>query len=167
MPRWQQDEADVAAEDWGLQWATLYANDPETARETLGPIRCTLGRVRIMGDGAGSGTVVSQHFPEAFLGRGLVVSCLAHDLTEGQRAWLWVHYVWRWYTLRPKRGKDQENRFHLIRLNRPTKQLAAAGLLGVDERRYYQVRQRVKHRLFEVLQSKTVDHRPEKAYMTA
>ena len=144
MPRWQPDKADWAADCWAEQWVSRYARDPRTARETLGPLRCTLGRVRIMGDGAASGTVVTQHFPEGFLGDGLVVHRLTHELTEQQRAWLWHHYVGRWYALRLKKWTHSEQVFEPVRLHRPVKQLVAAEELCIGLPRYYQIRERVK-----------------------
>lgn len=152
MARPAQDKADFAAEAWAYQWVCLFARDPRKASEYVGRLNSTLGLVRIMADGAGStGAVVSQHFPEVFLGDGLIVSCLIKRLSDRQREWLFRHYVDRWYVMRLQQGRDKEQRFECVKLTHPVRQKLMAARMGISEDRYYEHRRLVKLRIFEAL----------------
>jgi hypothetical protein len=161
MARWEPDAVDWMCDTWAHQWVGNFWRDPKTASEYIGRLSCTLGAVRIMADGAASGTVVDTHYPEVFIGEALLVSALSKTLTEQQRAWLWMHYVRRWYALRLVKG-GREQQFEPVRLNRPMKQASVADEMGISERRYYDLRERVKTKLrmgaglTEPLQSKAV-----------
>lgn len=152
MARPIQDKADFAAECWAYQWVCLFARDPRKASEYVGRLNSTLGLVRIMADGAASaGAVVNQHFPEVFLGDGLIISCLIKRLTDRQREWLFRHYVDRWYVMRLQEGRDKEQQFECVRLAHPVRQKVMASRMGISEDRYYEHRRLVKLRIFEAL----------------
>jgi hypothetical protein len=134
MARWQEDEIDVAASTWALQWVEHFGRDPDRAGRYIGPLGCTLGRVRELHDGASSSTErSSQHWPEVYLGTGLIVAITLKAMTEGSRAIVWHHYVWRWYD-QPKWSRRQ----------RPAKQRIVAEHLGVSLAEYYHRRDTAK-----------------------
>lgn len=152
MARPVPDAADFAAEAWAHQWISLFARDPQKASEYIGRLSCTLGVVKIMADGAASGSVVSQSFPEVFLGDGLVISCLIKRLPDRHREWLFRHYVDRRYVLRLKQGRDKEQQFEPVRLTHPVRQKVMAARMGLGEDRYYELRRLVKRRIFDAIE---------------
>ena len=97
MARWQQDVVDFACEAWAFQWINLFARLPLKGSEQLGRTGSTLDLIKVMGDGAGAGGIVTQFYPECFMGDGLVVACALRHLREKDRDILWHHYVDRWY----------------------------------------------------------------------
>jgi hypothetical protein len=151
MARPVPDAADHLAEVWASQWISLYARDPQKASEYIGRLSCTLGVVKIMADGAASGSAVTQSFPEVFLGDGLLVSCLMKHMPERHREWLFRNYVDRWYVLRLKKGRDMEQQFEPLRLRNPVRQKVMASRMGISEDRYYELRGLVKRKLFEAI----------------
>lgn len=110
MARWQQDAVDFACEAWAWQWINLFARLPLKASEQLGRIGSTLDLVKVMGDGAGSGGIVMQVYPECFLGDGLVVACAMRQMRERDRDILWRHYVDRWFFARVVAMKTADGR---------------------------------------------------------
>lgn len=133
MPRWNEDEVDVACTAWAWQWVQHFARSPEIASHHVGPVGSTLGRVRQMGDGAASRTGYTREFPEVFLGQGLLVATTLKTLPASKREIIWQHYVGRCYdpaTWRP--------------LRRPTKQHLIAERLGISLAAYYQRRDSAK-----------------------
>lgn len=126
MARWQQDEVDVAAEAWAFQWVQHFGRDPDRASRYIGPLGCTLGRVRELHDGAASGTEGGQQWPEVYLGTGLIVAITLQAMSYGSRQIVWHHYVWRWY---------DDSKW--IRRSRPAKQRVVAEHLGVSLAEYY------------------------------
>jgi hypothetical protein len=133
MARWEQDDVDVAAEAWAFQWVQHFGRDPDRAARYIGPLGCTLGRVRELADGASSGTEGGQHWPEVYLGTGLMVRITLEAMTESSRVIVWHHYVWRWYE-QPAWAKKL----------RPMKQSRVAEHLGVSLAEYYHRRDTAK-----------------------
>lgn len=142
MSRWRQDAVDVPCEVWAFQWCALFARDPRKASEHLGRVGSTLNLVRVMGDGASSGTVVEQGFPEVFLGDGLVIACVMKHLAAMDREMLFRHYVDRWYVQRPVPRFD--NAVEVIKLRYPVKQDAIAHRMGISLTTYHRRRDRAK-----------------------
>ncbi len=134
MARWEQDEVDCAAEAWAYQWVQHFGRDPDRASRYIGPLGCTLGRVRELHDGAASSTDGGQQqWPEVYLGTGLIVAITLQAMTYGSRQIVWHHYVWRWY--------DEAK---WIRRARPCKQRTVADHLGVSLAEYYHRRDTAK-----------------------
>jgi hypothetical protein len=133
MARWNEDEVDVAAQAWAYQWVQHFGKDPDRAARYIGPMGCTLGRVRELADGASSTTESGRHWPEVYLGTGLIVAITLKAMTESSRDIVWHHYVWRWYD-QPKWSRRQ----------RPTKQRIVAEHLGVSLSEYYHRRDTAK-----------------------
>lgn len=133
MARWQEDEIDVAAEAWAYQWVQHFGRDPDRAARYIGPLGCTLNRVKDYGDGASSGTEAGQRWPEVYLGTGLIVAITLKAMSESSRMITWHHYVWRWY--------DQPK---WARRKRPTKQILVAEHLGLSPAEYYHRRDTAK-----------------------
>jgi hypothetical protein len=133
MARWHQDDVDVACEAWGFQWVSAFARPPDRASRYIGPLGCTLGRVRELHDGAGSSTDRDRHWPEVFLGQGLLVAIALQAMAEMQRLVIWHHYVGRCY--------DQVK---WVRLPRPSKQIVVAQRLGISLAEYYHRRDTAK-----------------------
>jgi hypothetical protein len=141
MSRWQQDAVDFACEAWAYQWVSLFGREPRKASEYLGRLACTLSLVRVLADGAGSGTVVEQHYPEGFLGEGLLVNSVIKRMPEAERELLWRHYVDRWYILRAVRTKSREVAgYEPLRLLRPVKQGLIAQRMGISRSEYHRRR---------------------------
>lgn len=142
MPRWLLDDVDCACEAWAAQWVRHFARDPDRAGATIGPMPCTLGRVRELHDGASSTTDrrASQRWPEVFLGTALIVNCAVKAMSEASRIVLWSHYVARWYT------PDTWSR-----RSRPVKQSIVAAELGLSVAEYYNRRDAAKHAVQVVL----------------
>ena len=138
----KQDTVDFACEAWAHQWVSLFARDPRKASEYLGRLNCTLGEVRVMADGAASGTVVTQSFPEVFLGEGLVISCLSKWMTERDREMLFRHYADRWYVTRPAKGGH--GGIEAIRLRYPVKQEVMAHRMKISLSSYHKRRDILK-----------------------
>lgn len=134
MARWQLDDVDVAAEAWAYQWVQHFGKDPDRAGRYVGPLGCTLGRVRELHDGAGSSTDgPPQRWPEVYLGTGLVVAVTLQAMTASSREIVWHHYVWRWYDFETWQ-----------RRGRPRKQRTVAEHLGVSLAEYYHRRDSAK-----------------------
>jgi hypothetical protein len=150
MARWEQDAVDFACEAWAYQWVSLYARDPRKASEYVGRLASTLGLVRTMGDGAGATGTVAQVYPEVFLGDGLLVSCVMKSMTERQREWMFVHYVYRWFALRDVEvnGKVLSE---VVRRGRPIKQLVATEEMHISLARYFVIRDAAKRRVRDAL----------------
>jgi hypothetical protein len=133
MARWHQDDVDVACEAWAYQWVQNFALAPDRAGRTVGPLGCTLGRVHEMGDGASSNTERDRHWPEVYIGQGLIVAIARKALRDSQQDVMWHHYVGRRY---------DTTTWKL--LARPTKQTAVADRLGVSLAEYYNRRDTMK-----------------------
>jgi hypothetical protein len=133
MARWDEDDVDVAAQSWAFQWVQHFARDPDRAGRYIGPLGCTLGRVRELHDGASSTTESSQRWPEVYLGTGLVVAITLKAMSESSRVITWHHYVWRWYE-QPAWTKKL----------RPMKQCHVAEHLGLSLAEYYHRRDTMK-----------------------
>ena len=132
--RWQADDVDVACEAWAHQWVANFGLPPDRAGRAIGPLGCTLGRVRELHDGASSTTDrAGQHWPEVFLGQGLVVAVALQAMAEMQRLVVWHHYVGRCYDTTT-----------WARMKRPTKQVVIAQRLGVSLSEYYHRRDTAK-----------------------
>jgi hypothetical protein len=134
MARWPEDEVDRACQAWAYQWVQHFARDPDRAARYIGPVGCTLGRVRTMGDGASSTTERGgQHFPEVYLGDGLLVAVVLQSMAQSHREVIWAHYVWRVWN--PETWAP---------LRRPLKQIRIAQRLGVSLPEYYHRRDAAK-----------------------
>jgi len=133
MARWKQDDVDVACEAWAYQWVQNFARAPDRAGRAIGPLGCTLGAVQALHDGASSSTSRDRHWPEVFLGQGLVVAVALHAMAEMQRLVVWHHYVGRCYDVTK-----------WVRLARPTKQQIVAQRLGLSLSEYYHRRDTAK-----------------------
>jgi hypothetical protein len=132
--RWQADDVDVACESWAHQWVANFGLPPDRAGRAIGPLGCTLGRVRELHDGASSSTErAGQHWPEVFLGQGLVVAVALRHMSEMQRLVVEHHYIRRWY--------DPTT---WARMKRPTKQSVIAQRLGLSLSEYYTRRDTAK-----------------------
>lgn len=126
MARWHKDKVDVACEAWAYQWAQNYGRDPDRAGRVVGPIGCTLGRVRELYDGAASNAGHARTWPEVFLGQGLLVAIALHAMTASSREITWAHYVGRVYD--PTSWQPRK---------RPLKQRFVAEQLGLPLSVYY------------------------------
>jgi hypothetical protein len=136
-----RDDIDIAAESWAFQWVRHFGRDPQTAAATLGPLKCTIGRVRELGDGASSFSGYrSQTWPEVFLGTALAVNLAFQTMSLPNRAVLFAHYVLRWYDAGT-----------WARRSRPTKQSTIAGELGIGVAEYYTRRDCAKECIRTVL----------------
>ena len=133
MPRWHQDDVDVACEAWAWQWVQNFGRAPDRAGRTIGPLGCTLGRVRELHDGAASNTEHARSWPEVFLGTGLLVAVTLKAMRESQRLVVWHHYIGRRY--------DQSS---WTLLTRPLKQTTVAERLGISLAEYYHRRDTAK-----------------------
>ena len=129
MARWHQDDVDVACEAWAYQWVNALAKAPDRAGRFIGPLGCTLGRIRELHDGAASNTEHSRSWPEVFLGQGLLVAVALQAMSLSQRELIWVHYVARVYN--PTTWQP---------LKHPLKQRVVANRIGVSLSDYYRRR---------------------------
>jgi hypothetical protein len=145
MARWQQDAVDFACEAWAYQWVGLFGREPRKASEYLGRLASTLNMVKILQDGASSGTAVGQQFPEGFLGEGLLVNCVLKYMPEGEREIIWRHYVERWYVVRGTLDAAKKTvTYEPVRLSRPMKQGLIAERMGISPAEYYSRRDTAK-----------------------
>jgi len=134
MPRWMTDEIDVACESWAYQWVEHFGRNPLTAARYIGPLRCTLGRVRELHDGASSVTDrANQHWPEVFVGTALAVSQAFQCMSLAGRSVLFAHYVLRRH--------DPQT---WARRSRPVKQSIVAADLGISLSEYHHRRDTAK-----------------------
>lgn len=134
MARWHEDEVDRACAAWAYQWVQHFARDPDRASRYIGPVGCTLGRVRELHDGASSTTELGgQHWPEVYLGDGLLVAVVLQAMSQSHRELIWAHYVWRCWKVDAWRP-----------MSRPLKQRAIAERLGVSLAEYYARRDAAK-----------------------
>ena len=133
MARWQSDDVDIACESWAEQWVQNFGRAPDRAGRAVGPLGCTLGRVRELHDGASSSTSYDRHWPEVFLGQGLEVAIALKAMAEMQRLVVWHHYVGRRYDWTSWKS-----------LARPTKQVVLAQRLGISLPEYYHRRDTAK-----------------------
>lgn len=133
MVRWQEDDVDAACQSWAEQWVSAFARDPDRASRYIGPLGCTLGRVRELADGASSNTQAGRHWPEVFLGQGLLVAIALKAMSQSNQEIVFAHYVWRWYEAETYR-----------RLSRPMKQVLVARRLGISLAEYYHRRDTAK-----------------------
>ena len=148
MPRWHTDEVDTVMQVWARQWVEAFLRDPDRAGRMIGPCSCTLGRVIERHDGASSSTSRDRHWPEVFLGDGLLAAVILKSLTESQREVLMYHYVARVY------GPEGRP------LRYPLKQRVIAGRMGVSLQTYYNHRDAAKSavRACLCLDSKALAH---------
>jgi hypothetical protein len=133
VARWQTDDVDVACEAWAYQWVHAFAKSPDRASRAIGPLGCTLGRVMERHDGASSNTEHDRHWPEVFLGQGLIVAIALRVMSASSRELIGAHYIWRCYN--PETWKA---------FKRPMKQSAVAHQLGVSLAEYYHRRDTAK-----------------------
>jgi hypothetical protein len=134
MARWHTDDVDVSAEVWAYQWVQNFGKAPDRAGRYIGPLGCTLGLVRELHDGASSSTERSgQHWPEVFLGTGLIVAIALKAMSDTSREVIWRHYVERCY-----RTTDW------IKLRSPLKQRVIAERMGVSLTEFYDRRDTAK-----------------------
>lgn len=94
MARWDHDEVDVACGQWASQWCSLYQRDPQQAREYLGALRSTLGSRRDL-HACSRTNRLDQHWPEGFLGNGLVVAVALQYADFIERELIYRHYLER------------------------------------------------------------------------
>ena len=99
MGRPRRDDVDGWCEVWAAQWVTHFIKSPEVARDAIGPLGCTLGRIRELHDGASSNTTHDRRWPECFLGDGLVVAIALKHMSACHRDLLLHHYVCRRFNL--------------------------------------------------------------------
>lgn len=109
MARWNHDNVDVACGAWAFQWTCLFRKDPIRAREYLGALRSTLGSVpslksdeprrrsHVLHASSRSEGRIEQHFPEVFLGYGLVVAVALQYAAFTERQIIYMHYLERRY----------------------------------------------------------------------
>lgn len=148
MSRWQEDEVDRACNAWAYQWVRNFANAPQTAGAAIGPLGCTLGRVRELHDAAAStGGRRDEHWPEVFMGEGLLVAIALNAMHELTRQVIHRHYIERWFAPVPGKG----GLVTLERRSRPTKQAVIAARMGVSLARYYTLRDCAKQCVSVVL----------------
>lgn len=133
MARWHEDDVDRACASWAHQWVEGFGKSPDRASRSVGPLGCTLGRVRELHDGASSNTGRDRAWPEVFLGQGLLVAIALQAMTLGSREIVWAHYVGRVY-----------NPVTWAPLKRPLKQRLVAERLGVSLAEYYHRRDTAK-----------------------
>ena len=133
MARWQEDDVDRAAQAWAYQWVQHFGKDPDRASRYIGPLNCTLGRVRELHDGASSNTDHDRSWPEVYVGTGLVVAIALKAMTESSRTLIWYHYVARCW-----------NCDTWLPLKRPMKQRVIADRMGVSLAEYYHRRDTAK-----------------------
>jgi len=99
VSRWIHDAADLACECWAFQFCCLFKRDPERAKEYLGALRCTIGQRRDLHAGSKSDGWLDQHFPEVFLGYGLVVAVALKYAELYEREVIYRHYLEARYNL--------------------------------------------------------------------
>jgi hypothetical protein len=93
MTRRRREALDWVIEDWARQRRRIVGvEDPATAREYLGAVRCTLGNRRgLHGKGNGHAT---QPYPEIYTGRSVqAVNAAYWAATPKRKLILDVHYV--------------------------------------------------------------------------
>ena len=129
--RFEEDAVDRACGSWAYQWVRAFANPPSSAGQMVGPLNCTLGRVRELHDGASSTTESARSWPEVFIGEGLLVAIALKAMSELSRQVIFRHYVERWYV-----GQGA----NWVRRARPIKQLVIAERLGISLSHYYVLR---------------------------
>lgn len=134
--RWEEDEVDRACNAWAYQWVAAYANAPEPGHR-IGALGCTLGRVRELWDAAASTTARDQHYPEVFLGEGLIVAIALQAMSDISGRMIWRHYVERWFDW-------SESKKAWVRRARPIKQAVMAERAGLGLSDYYLVRNAAK-----------------------
>lgn len=137
MARWKMDDVDLACEAWAYQWVQHIANSPDRAGRYIGPMGCTLGRVRELYDGAASNTEVGRHFPEVFLGTGLVVSVALKAMSYWNREVIYRHYLERHYqphVVVDERTKEEHT--VIAKLKRPLKVRLMAERMGISVAEY-------------------------------
>lgn len=120
-----RDQVDNYCDCWAYQWSQLFSENPKQAREYIGALKCTLGRVRELYDGASSTTVSLRPMPEVFLGHGLVVAVALRYMDQTHREIIGVHYLVRFYNL--DTGE---------RLNDRIKVATLASLMGIHPSEY-------------------------------
>lgn len=120
-----RDDVDEWCACWAYQWVSLFLRNPRRAREYIGPLNCTLGRVRELHDGASSNTEHVRPLPEGFLGVGLVVAVALRYMDATHREMIGAHYLARVYDL--DRGE---------RLKRPVKVRVIADRMGLSLAEY-------------------------------
>jgi hypothetical protein len=133
MGRPPEDTVDRACALWAAQWVRAFGRAPQVARDALGPLGCTLGRVLERHDGAASGTERDRHFPEVFEDDGLIVACILKTLSYSKAKVIHVHYIERWYRA-PK----------WIKQAKPVRQVVVAERAGWTLREYLRYRDSAK-----------------------
>jgi hypothetical protein len=93
MSRRRRDWIDLAIEEWSRQRRRIVGiENPLTAREFLGPVRCTLGNRRGL-HGKGNGRW-DQPYPELYTGHTVRAVNAAYWASSPGRKWILdVHYV--------------------------------------------------------------------------
>lgn len=97
MGRRREDGLDILLYRWGRQrQALLGMRNPDVAWphswQWIGAPDCTLANVREMQDGASSGGVIRQHYPEVYLGLEFEVNRAFNHMAEGLRNILDTQY---------------------------------------------------------------------------
>lgn len=95
--RSRNDAIDTLGQAWGRQRRVLLGlSEPKLAREYVGSLTCTLGRIRQLHDGAGSGASRrDQKFPEVYTGDAFLVNLAYKAMAPDKRAVMDVHYAVR------------------------------------------------------------------------
>ena len=133
MARWHEDDVDCACQSWAYQWVQAFGKDPDRASRFVGPLGCTLGRVRGLHDGAASNTDRDRHFPEVCLGQGLIVAIALKCMSLTSQEIIGYHYIARCYD--PTTWSA---------FKRPMKQGLVAERMGISRAEYYQRRDTAK-----------------------
>ena len=126
-----EDEVDRACRDWADQWVRAFANE---GGGLVGRPACSLAHVGLPSRGG----VPVQHWPEVFRGDALAVARVRQQLLPFQRAFLFRHYVERWFAF----GAQE-----WVRRRHPVRQRAMAAALGLSIGEYYRARDVLKRRV--------------------
>ena len=137
-----EDEVDRACHAWAYQWVQANANG---AGGAVGALHCTLAAVVSLRDGAGANGNLTRTLPEVYLGAGLKVAIARQCMTPYARAFLWAHYVGRWFAWDAARRGWRRGGRPVVR------QPVMAEYLGVPVRTYYALRGSTKREVGRAL----------------
>ena len=111
----------------------------------VGGLHCTLAAVVSLHDGAGGSSALTQTLPEVYVGTGLKVAIARQRMTPYARAFLWAHYVGRWFAWDAARRGWRRGGRPVLR------QPAMAEYLGLPVQTYYALRGATKREVSRVL----------------
>ena len=96
MGRRRLDSLDLACLTWGrIRRQLCGLDDPRTAAEYLGSLRCTLAERRDLHAGSKSANRIEQHWPEVYTGEPARINRIYHSARPMIRAIMDAHYVAR------------------------------------------------------------------------